>query len=94
MQSRRGSLIEAAANVLIGYWVAVAAQCLIFPLFGLHASIGQNLGIGLAFTIVSLVRSYALRRMFNHFTHQHHGRQETTNATPAHADAQTQTISR
>jgi hypothetical protein len=30
----------------------------------LHASLGQNLALGAVFTIVSLVRSYMLRRIF------------------------------
>jgi len=59
------SLIEALANVLIGYGVAVATQAVVFPLFGLHATLDQNLAIGLIFTVVSLVRSYVLRRVFN-----------------------------
>jgi hypothetical protein len=65
MQSRVMSLIEALANVLVGYSVAVATQVMVFPIFGLHASLDQNLAIGLIFTVVSLVRSYALRRIFN-----------------------------
>ena len=66
MQSRTMSFIEALANVLVGYGIAVATQVIVFPLFGLHASLDQNLAIGLIFTVVSLVRSYALRRVFNH----------------------------
>lgn len=66
MQSRTMSLIEALANVLVGYGVAVATQAVVFPLFGLYASLDQNLAIGLIFTVVSLVRSYVLRRVFNH----------------------------
>jgi len=65
MQSRTMSLIEALANVLIGYGVAVATQMMVFPLFDLNASLDQNLAIGLIFTVVTLVRSYALRRVFN-----------------------------
>ena len=65
MQSRTMSLIEAIANVLVGYGVAVATQEVVFPLFGLQASLDQNLAIGLIFTVVSLVRSYMLRRVFN-----------------------------
>ncbi|MFM8808331.1 MAG: hypothetical protein ACKOJB_05400, partial [Chthoniobacterales bacterium] len=65
MQSRTMSLIEALANVLVGYGVAVTTQAVVFPLFGLHASLDQNLAIGLIFTGVSLVRSYVLRRLFN-----------------------------
>lgn len=64
-QSRKGSIIEAVANVAIGYLVALAAQAAIFPLFGFHASTEQHMAIGALFTIVSLVRSYALRRLFN-----------------------------
>jgi len=37
----------------------------VFPMFGLQASLGDNLAIGAIFTVVSLVRSYALRRVFN-----------------------------
>ena len=67
-QSRIGSAMEAVANVLIGYGVAVAAQAVIFPWFGFQASIGDNLSIGLLFTCVSLARSYLLRRIFNRFS--------------------------
>lgn len=64
-QSRAHSALEAVANVAVGYGVAVATQAAVFPLFGLHASAGQHLAIGAIFTVVSLVRSYALRRLFN-----------------------------
>ena len=64
-QSRRASLLESAANIAIGYCVAVAAQVVIFPLFGMDVPLGDNLLIGGLFTIVSLVRSYCLRRVFN-----------------------------
>lgn len=64
-QSRTASALEACANVLIGYGIAVAAQLAIFPWFGVHLPLGDNMLIGAAFTIVSLARSYALRRLFN-----------------------------
>lgn len=63
-QSRRMSLLEAVTNVLVGYGVAVTTQMLVFPLFGLHTTLQENLVIGLIFTIISLVRSYLLRRAF------------------------------
>ena len=63
-QSRLMSLVEALANVLVGYGVAVVTQMLVFPLFGLHATLGQNLQMGLVFVGVSIVRSFALRRLF------------------------------
>lgn len=69
-QSRTMSAIEAVANVAVGFGVAVATQIAVFPLFGLHASVGDNLAIGAIFTVVSLVRSYALRRVFNVFANR------------------------
>ena len=63
-QSRWMSLVEAVTNVLVGYGVAVATQWAVFPLFGLYATLQENLVIGLIFTAVSLVRSYLLRRAF------------------------------
>ena len=63
-QSRRISFVEALANVAVGYGIAVATQALVFPLFGLHASLSDNMLIGELFTIVSVVRSFALRRLF------------------------------
>ncbi len=63
-QSRRMSLIEAVTNVAVGYVLAVATQIIVFPWFGLHPGLGENLTLGGIFTAISLIRSYALRRLF------------------------------
>ena len=63
-QSLLMSLVESLANVLVGYVVAVVTQMAVFPLFGLALTVTENLLIGLIFTAVSIVRSYALRRGF------------------------------
>ena len=65
MQSRLHSLIESASNIAIGYLVALASQIAVFPMFDIHVSIGDNLAIGAWFTVISLIRSYAVRRLFN-----------------------------
>lgn len=65
-QSRRMSLTESFANVAIGYGIAVAAQVAVFPLFGIHIGLGDDLALGAVFTVISLVRSYVLRRVFEH----------------------------
>lgn len=67
MQTRAQSLTEACANVAIGYVVALAAQLAVFPAFGLQVSLSENLAIGAIFTAVSIVRSYAVRRLFERF---------------------------
>lgn len=63
-QSRFMSLVESVANVIVGYGVAVVTQILIFPVFGLHTTLAQNLKMGAVFTVVSIGRSFALRRVF------------------------------
>jgi len=64
-QSKLGSLIEAWANVAIGYGVALVSQIVVFPWFGIHVPLSTNLWIGAWFTVISLGRSYILRRWFN-----------------------------
>jgi hypothetical protein len=64
-QSRRMSLAESFVNVAVGYLVALAAQLAVFPLFGVRIPLFDNLLIGAVFTVVSILRSYALRRLFN-----------------------------
>jgi hypothetical protein len=63
-QSRLMSLVESVANVIVGYGVAVVTQILIFPIFGLHTTLAQNLKMGAVFTVVSIARSFTLRRLF------------------------------
>lgn len=64
-QPKKHSLLEAIVNVMIGYGIALASQILIFPLFNIHIGIRDNIFIGLIFTVISIARSYALRRLFN-----------------------------
>lgn len=64
-QTRLGSLIEAIINVVIGFSINFAANMLIFPLFGFHITPGANLALGLIYTVISVARSYCVRRWFN-----------------------------
>ena len=63
-QSRSMSLAESVANMAVGYCIAVASQILIFPAFGLHITMAQNLKMAAAFSGISICRSFALRRAF------------------------------
>ncbi len=65
MQTKLQSFIESLTNILIGYFTALFSQFLIFPLFNIDIPIQDNLLIGLYFTLISLVRSYLIRRYFN-----------------------------
>jgi len=68
MQSKTHSMIESITNVVAGYVVAFVSQILIFPLFGIYATVRDNLLIGLWFTVISIIRSYCLRRIFTRRT--------------------------
>ena len=65
MQSKTHSLIESLTNIIVGYFVALGSQLIIFPLFNIHIPLKDNFIIGGYMTIISLIRSYALRRWFN-----------------------------
>jgi hypothetical protein len=64
-QTRKGSLAEATVNVLIGAVVALASQLVIFPAYGVHVPLSTDLKIMAWFTVISVARSYCLRRWFN-----------------------------
>jgi accessory gene regulator protein AgrB len=67
-QLKRHSFLESVANVAVGYGVALLSQIIIFPLFGIQVSLKDNLMIGVFFTVISIIRSYVLRRIFNRVT--------------------------
>ncbi len=63
-QRKAHSLAESVTNVGIGFVVALISQILVFPLFDIHVTFGDNLGIAAWFTVISIVRSYSIRRWF------------------------------
>ena len=80
MQTRWQSFFESCINVAIGYGVALMSQILIFPLFGIHIPLASNLAIGAIFTVISIARSYAVRRVFNRLHCCRHSEYNTRNA--------------
>lgn len=69
-QTRTQSAIETIVSTVIGYLVAYLTQVAVFPIFGFHARTREHLAIGAIFTVVSLIRGYFVRRLFNWI---HHG---------------------
>jgi hypothetical protein len=67
MQTRLHSFLEATANILIGSLISLLVQRLVFPLYGIQITLSQDIQIVAIFTVVSIVRSYILRRVFNRF---------------------------
>jgi hypothetical protein len=58
------SFVEAVTNVVVGLLLAILVQLVLFPLLSLRVPLADNLLIGAVFTAVSIVRSFALRRLF------------------------------
>jgi|TARA_R110000822_G_scaffold12473_7_gene45134 hypothetical protein len=64
-QTKKQSIIEVIANTVVGFIISVGVSVLLFPLMGIPVTFGENLGITLIFTVISLVRSFVMRRIFN-----------------------------
>lgn len=66
MQTRFHSFIEVMTSTIIGYISALISQWIIFPLFGIYNTLGENMMIAAWFTVISIIRSYVVHRWFNH----------------------------
>lgn len=64
-QTQLGSFAEAWANIAVGFGINFCANLIVLPWFGLHVTPKSAFGIGIVFTVISLARSYILRRWFN-----------------------------
>lgn len=65
-QSRIDSLMESLTNVVIGLFISTIANHIVLPItLGVTPTLGQNIVIGVIFTVISIARSYTLRRLFN-----------------------------
>ena len=65
MQSKRESMIESLTSTTIGIIIGIVLNLTILPIFGYPVSVVDSLWISVIFTIVSIVRSYVIRRFFN-----------------------------
>jgi len=65
MQSKLDSLLESLTNITIGFTVATISNFIVLPMFGYDVTAGDSILIAIVFTIISLVRSYIIRRVFN-----------------------------
>ena len=65
MQSKLDSFIEAVINTFIGFVIAFISQLIIFPIVSVDVTLGQNFILTILFTLVSIIRTYIIRRYFN-----------------------------
>ena len=65
MQSRLASLIESLTNVAIGMVVSFFGQIVVSHWYNLPLNFAQNMQIVLFFTVLSVLRSFVVRRWYN-----------------------------
>jgi hypothetical protein len=71
MQSKLHSLLEQVLNIGSGFIISLAVwEFVIKPVWRIETNFAENLQITVVFTVVSLARSYAWRRAFNHFSYK------------------------
>ena len=69
-QTKLGSFYEACINVAIGFGINFVANLIILPLFGFNITLANNFYMGLLYTIISVARSYVVRRWFDRKIHE------------------------
>ena len=65
MQTRRQSMIETLANVVSGFFVTLALSPPIYWIAGVELKFSQLGTVTIMFTLVSVIRSYIVRRWFD-----------------------------
>jgi hypothetical protein len=66
MQSKKKSFIESVTNVIVGLFLSwLTWQIVIIPIFKIYPNNQQIIIISVIFTILSILRSYVIRRIFN-----------------------------
>ena len=68
MQTISHSFIESLTNITVGYGLAIWTQYLIYPALGIYVTYQKHFIIAGMFTLVSLCRSFILRRIFKLWT--------------------------
>ena len=58
-------MIESLTSTTIGIIIGIVLNLTILPIFGYPVSLSDSLWISVIFTIVSIIRSYIIRRWFN-----------------------------
>lgn len=69
-QTRLESLVEVIINVVIGWIIGLITQLIVFPMYNIHVVFTDQLWISSVFTVVSIIRSYIIRRWFNAGIHK------------------------
>jgi len=64
-QTKLWSMIEQVSSTAIGFLVALVTQIVVFPLFDITTTFGDNFLIASIFTFVSIIRNHARNLISN-----------------------------
>ena len=65
-QKKSQSLLEACCNTASAFVISVCVWTyVVSPIYGINKDFTENVGIVGIFTVISIVRSYLWRRLFN-----------------------------
>ena len=67
MQTKKQSLIEIIISTAIGFVVSLISTFVLFPIVGINSTSSKNVVVTIFFTVISIVRGYFVRRIFNNF---------------------------
>lgn len=73
-QTRWQSFVEINASTAVGFVVSWAATPWILLAFGYEAGPAKSLGIVIVYTVLSMLRGWVMRRIFNRIHGQPNGR--------------------
>lgn len=71
-QSRRHSLLEISLNTASGFVLSIVVGQVVFPFLGISVTLKQNVNVVAILTVVSIVRSYVWRRIFDYLNYRKH----------------------
>ena len=66
-QSKKGSVMESLTNIAIGITVGFVSNIIVLPAFGYDVTLQDATAISLVFTVISFVRSFIVRRIYNKY---------------------------
>lgn len=66
----QAAIIEAWVNIVIGFSINYLANFVLLPMIGARVSASDNFWLGWAYTAVSIIRQYAIRRWFQDRLHR------------------------
>ena len=64
-QTRIDSFMETLTNTFVGFLISLITTVIVFPLYGIKTHFHDQAAITGIFTVVSILRQYILRRLFN-----------------------------